>query len=97
MFSDYDDRTFHFTFAASVPADELSDTVVLSTIATEALYGAERVALEAQAEFDAKARTVCVRGETEVGRAMATLFLGFIWREHGQAAVTVRRGDGRPS
>lgn len=88
MFSDHDHRTFHFTFVPSVPADELADTLTLTTIATESLYGAERVALEAQAEFDAKARTVRVRGETEVGRAMATLLLGFLWREFGQAAVT---------
>lgn len=94
MFSDHDHRTFHFTFKPSVPADELQDTVTLATIATEALYGAERVALEAQAEVDPKSRTVRVRGETEVGRAMASMFLGFVWREFGQEAVTVRRGEG---
>ena len=94
MFFGHDDRTIHFTFAPSVPNEQVQDTLTLSSMAAETLFGAERVTLEAQAEFDAKARQVRVRAETEVGRAMASMFLGFIWREFGAGAVTIRRGEG---
>jgi hypothetical protein len=95
MSPDHYPSTVHFTFAPAVPEDGVNDTLTLSLMAVETLYGPERVSIECDATFaEGGNKKVLITGQTEVARALARIFLGYCWREFGQAAVTVRRGEG---
>jgi hypothetical protein len=97
MFPNHDPSPIHFTFAPSAPEGSVNDTLTLSLIAVETLFGPERVRIECHAAFATDGnRQVRVSGQTEVARALAAIFLGYCWREFGSEAVTVHRGEGRP-
>jgi len=82
---------YRYTFAESVPAEEVEVTIVLAIIATEALHGAAQARLDAAHAFDAAARTVAIDAATQVGRDLNKLFAGFMAREFGPDSFTAER------
>jgi hypothetical protein len=85
---------FRYTFAPSVPSEELEATLVLAILATESLHGASQVRLDAAHAFDTDRRICTIDARSEVGRDLNRLFIGFVAREFGDAAFEVRRVDG---
>ena len=85
---------FRYTFASSVPSEELEATLVLAILATESLHGACQVRLDAAHAFDADRRICTIDARSEVGRDLNRLFIGFVAREFGDSAFEVRRVDG---
>ncbi len=85
-----------YTFKATVPADEIESTVLLSILATEGLHGQSRVLHEAAYYFDADTRVCVIDCSTEVGRDVCRIFGGFAIREFGEGSFTVHRPNGVP-
>lgn len=86
-----DGSLVRFTFDATVDMAEVAATLKLSLIACAILHGSDRVDLEVRSTVDQTQRRVDVRTETEPGRDLALLFLGYTRREFGGNAVQVQR------
>jgi hypothetical protein len=84
---------YKYEFPHSVNITEVQATVTLAVLATESLHGESRVRLEARHTFDAKQRSCLIDANGEVGRDLNRLLLGFISREFGADAFSVKRVD----
>jgi hypothetical protein len=82
-----------FTFSPYVPLREVEGTLKLAELAAQSLHGPERVELEAPCESDRGQRSVIISTNTEVGRTLASIFLGYCRREFGYDAVQMERMD----
>lgn len=85
--------TLYIRFADGVPMDEVAGTLALARISTEALHGADRLALEPDPRLDRGARRLGIDVSTDCGRDLATLFFGLARREFGAAAVRFVAAD----
>ena len=85
---------YRFTFAPSVPTNDVRDTLYLATLATEAFCGQTEVRLDASYLFDSGTRVCDIDASTRVGRSIAKLFGLFISREFGSDAFEVQRTVG---
>ena len=81
------------TLSSDVPFENAQDTLQLAVMAAQSLHGAERVELEAPALLDAVSNSVTIGSDTDVGRTLATIFLGYIRREYGASAARVNRSS----
>ena len=82
---------FRYTFAPSVPSEEIEATLVLAILATESLHGTSQVRLDAAHAVDAEKRSCVVDASTPVGRDLNRLFAGLVSREFGPDAFSVER------
>ena len=82
---------FRYTFAPSVPSEEIEATLVLAILATESLHGTSQVRLDAAHAVDVEKRSCVVDASTPVGRDLNRLFTGFVSREFGADAFNVER------
>ena len=80
-----------YTFRPDVNMEEVDGTLLLAVIAVTSLFGETRVQLEARHVFDPKLRSCVIDAETEVGRTINQLFLGYLHQEFGHEAFTVER------
>lgn len=80
-------RTFHFK--SHVGMRDVAQTLELSRIAAESLFGSERLDLEAPCTIDDVGHSVTIESSTEAGRALAILFLAYAKREFGPAAIEI--------
>lgn len=78
-----------FRFKPHVAMSDVAQTLDLSRIAAESLFGSERVELEAPTSVDAEQHTVLVESATPAGRALAVLFLAYAKREFGPGAIEI--------
>ena len=86
---------YRYNFDTRVPIRDVEESLLLAVLATECLHGRSLVRLDASFCLDAKKRSCVVDAATEVGRAIARIFTGFITREFGEEAFKVERvGDG---
>lgn len=81
--------TVRFAFDSSVPMTEVEATLRLALLAVESLHGEDRVRLEARVNVDRAARACVIESASDVGRALALVFGGYIRREFGEAAVNL--------
>ena len=82
---------FRYTFASSIPSEEIEATLLLAILATESLHGAAQVRLDAAHAFDAERQICTIDARSQVGRDLNRLFVGFVSREFGDSAFEVRR------
>ncbi len=87
-------RGVRLLFAPDVPLDEVAATLELSLFATRSIYGGDAVAIDTGSSIDADDRTVTVDTSSKAGRTLALVFLGYVRREFGDAAVRVFRVRG---
>ena len=85
---------FRYTFAPSVPAEEIEATLLLAILAAESLHGASQVRLDAAHYLDPATHACVIDAGTAVGRDLNRLFAGFITREFGADAFRVERLEG---
>jgi hypothetical protein len=91
-------REIHrYSFKASVPADEIENTLLLAVMAAEGLHGQSRVRLDATYFFDAEKHACVIDSGSDVGRDICRMFTGFAMREFGEAAFSVSRTDSIPN
>ncbi len=80
-----------YTFHRGVPLEEVEHSLLLATLATEAVYGRSRVRLDASFILDEEERACLVDGSTRVGNHIAQVFTEFLTREFGEDAFAVER------
>lgn len=92
---------YRLAFEAPVDMEAVEETLLLAILAVGCLYGEAAVRLDAGYAIDADARVVVLDGSTDIGRAVARVFIGFCTREFGDDTFAVVRADGpvpkRPS
>jgi len=85
---------YRYNFDSKVPIRDVEESLLLAVLATECLHGRALVRLDASFCLDSKKRSCVVDAATDVGRAIARIFTGFLSREFGEEAFKVERvGD----
>ena len=85
-----------YQFSASVPPQEIENTILLAVLAAEGLHGQSRVRLEAAYAVDAKKHACVIDVGSEIGRDISRVFTGFAIREFGEDAFAVSLADRKP-
>jgi len=87
---------YRYNFDSKVPIRDVEESLLLAVLATESLHGRSLVRLDASFCLDSHKRSCIVDAATEVGRAIARIFTGFLTREFGEEAFKVERVGGPP-
>jgi hypothetical protein len=82
-----------YTFDDAVDMSQVEDTLAISVLAIESMYGAASVRLEIACELDPERRTCVIDSGTEASRTLNQIFVGYLRREFGDNAFRVGRGD----
>jgi hypothetical protein len=80
-----------YKFEASVPAEEIENSVLLAILAAEGLHSQSQVRLDARYLCDAEKHACVIDASTDVGRDVSRIFSGFAIREFGEGSFTVDR------
>lgn len=86
-----DTGSYRYEFPGGVPIQDVEETLLLAALAVESLHGRSQLRLDAAFRLDKAERTCVVDARSEVGRSLARIFTGFLVREFGDEAFTVRR------
>ena len=84
---------YRYQFAEGVRLRDAEDTLLLSLLATEGIYGEARVRMDAAYAVDTTLRVIAVDCATEVGQDVCGIFTSFITKEFGPDVFCVRRLD----
>jgi hypothetical protein len=83
--------TYRYIFKRHVPIDDIQDTLTLAILGAENLHGRARIRLDGSWLLDRQRRTCTIDASTRVGEDIAKLFTGYLGKEFGETAFTVRR------
>ena len=85
---------YRYKFDTRVPIRDVEESLLLAVLAAESLHGRSLVRLDASFCLNTRKRSCVVDSATEIGRAIARIFTGFLTREFGEEAFKVERvGD----
>lgn len=84
---------YRLAFKIPVDMEAVEETLLLAILAVGCLHGDAAVRLDAGYAIDQQARVVVIDASTDIGRAVARVFIGFCTREFGDDAFGVGRGD----
>ena len=84
---------YRFTFPPAVPIDAVEDSLTLSVVGVESLFGDLAARVGAGHLFDPARRTCVIRGGGRAGQGLVKLFTGYITRGLGPDAYRVERVD----
>ena len=87
---------YRYNFDSKVPIRDVEESLLLAVLAAESLHGRSLVRLDASFCLDSHKRSCIVDAATEVGRAIARIFTGFLTREFGEESFKVERVGGPP-
>lgn len=82
---------YRYRFNDSVPLQEAEGSLLLAVLAAECLYGRSPVRMDAAFKLDRGKRACVVDAASEVGRAIARIFTGFLTHQFGEEAFRVER------
>lgn len=85
---------YRYRFRSDIDLHDAEDTLLLSIIAAEGLFGEARARMDVAYAVDPTIHTIIVDASTDVGQAMSAIFAAFALREFGRHAVDVRRVEG---
>lgn len=85
-------QTYRFRIAQSIPARDIEETLMLSLMAVESLYGHTQVRMDSRFKLDKKRRICVIDAGTRIGADLAKIFAGYVTREFGEKAVDIARG-----
>ncbi len=71
---------YRYNFDSKVPIRDVEESLLLAVLAAESLHGRSLVRLDASFCLDSRKRSCIVDAATEVGRAIARIFTGFLTR-----------------
>jgi hypothetical protein len=86
-------NTYIYSFRHHVPMDEVEGSLLLAALATESLFGRALMRMEARFRLNTKQRFCSIDGSTDIGRALACIFTGFLSREFGDRGFRLNRLD----
>ena len=84
---------YRYRFNESIPLREAEESLLLAVLAVESLYGRSPVRLDAAFYLDREKRSCVVDAGSEVGRAIARIFTGFLTRQFGEESFRVERAE----
>lgn len=87
-------KTYLYSFRQNVPMDEVEDSLLLAALATESLFGKPLMRMECRFRFELRRRICTIDGSTPVGRALASIFTGFLGNEFGDQGFRLHRLSG---
>jgi len=82
-------QTYRFRIAQSIPARDIEETLMLSLMAVESLYGHTRVRMDSRFKLNKKRRICVIDADTRIGADLAKIFTGYATREFGDKAVEI--------
>lgn len=85
---------YRYKFAEDVDMVSIEETLLLSLIAVEAIYGRPRVRLEASFKFTKLDRECVISGESELNRILGRIFFEFVSRELGEDRFNLNGAPG---
>lgn len=85
---------YRLTFTIPVDMNAVEDTLLLAILAVGCLHGEAAVRLDVGYAIDNTARVVVIDAGTQIGRAVARVFIGLCTREFGDDTFVVARADG---
>jgi len=88
-----DTHVYRYEFGKGVPMDDVEDTLMLSALAVECLHGRTQLRLDAAFRLDKEHNLCRVDARSAVGQSIARIFTGFLSREFGEHAFTIRKED----
>jgi len=92
-------KVYRYRFRTDVDLRDVEDTLLLSILAADGLFGEARARMDVAYAVDPSIHTIIVDASTDVGQAVSAVFTAFVLREFGRHAVDVRRvqgvGEGR--
>lgn len=74
--------------------DEVEDSLLLAALATESLFGKPLMRMECRFSLELKRRSCTIDGSTAIGRALASIFTGFLSNEFGDQGFRLHRLPG---
>lgn len=75
---------YRFKFSDDIDMASIEETLFLSVIAVEAIYGRPRARLEVDFQFRAQDRECVISGEDELSQILGRIFFEFVNREIGE-------------
>lgn len=84
-------EVYRYTFANTIPLDEVEGSLLLSSWATASLHGSPETRLQAGYAVDVKKRACVVDASSRAGCDFNKIFLGLLEREFGETAFEVER------
>jgi hypothetical protein len=81
---------YRFTFDRAVPMDDVEQALVLALLVVQILHGDAESPLGVGHAFDRRRRVCVVDATTAEGRDLSKLLVGFLAREFGPDALSVR-------
>ena len=87
-------EVYRYRFSRDIALGEVEDTLLLSILAAEGLFGEAQVRMDAGYAADPSIHTIIVDASTDVGQTVSAIFTAFILREFGRHAFHVRRAEG---
>jgi hypothetical protein len=80
-----------FFFEGTVKMRKIEETLILSIIAVESLYGRSRVRLEVPFLMDAKSRMCVIDATAKPSKAFCRIFTGYLVAEFSPEMIKMRR------
>ena len=82
---------YHYQIKDGVLMSAVKDSLLLSIMATESLFGRPRINLEARFRLERVSRVCIIDIGTQVGETIARVFTGLLIREFGEQAFKVEK------
>lgn len=86
-----------FEFKDDVPANAIGETLEVALMAASSLHGAGRVRLDASCRIDERLRLCEIDASNEVGKTLASVFVGLAEAEFGRDSFEIVRSGGAPA
>lgn len=87
---------YRYSFTPQVSMAEVRDTLRLAALATQSVFGRQRVLLEADFDLSDDERVCWIDASNEVGRHLHQVFRGYVSREFDAGSFTVSKGTQSP-
>ena len=90
-------KTYRYEFPKDIEMAEVDASLLLAVLATEDLHGSAQARLEVSYYLDDEQRSCVINADTEAAKTLNRIFVGFLQREFGADAFSVRRVDVMPN
>lgn len=87
---------YRFKLSPDIPMEDAWTTLFLAMLATECLYGRNRLLMDGAFYLDEKKRACVIDARDEVGQTMSRIFSGFLCFEYGEDALNIEFIQGPP-
>ncbi|NQT35249.1 hypothetical protein HQ587_08670 [bacterium] len=84
---------YHYQIMDGIPMNAVKDSLLLSVMAAESLYGRPRINLEARFRLERVSRVYIIEAGSKIGETIARVFTGLLIREFGEQAFKVERKE----